>query len=109
MVDKAKEESRKSFRGHSQFESQNPLSCYGCGKPGYIKSKCPDCNPSKGDPAHFGILRINSLSPSNRNAVLKISIEFQELHLWTMVEVIRLQEKLFTPSFSNNKLLLRRQ
>ncbi|GFW38964.1 transposon Tf2-6 polyprotein [Trichonephila clavipes] len=27
-----------------------------------------------GDPAHFGILRINSLSPSNRNAVLRISI-----------------------------------
>ncbi|GFV01577.1 tyrosine-protein kinase transmembrane receptor Ror2 [Trichonephila clavipes] len=26
------------------------------------------------DPAHFGILRINSLSPSNRNAVLRISI-----------------------------------
>ncbi|GFX11503.1 uncharacterized protein LOC103524116 [Trichonephila clavipes] len=62
-VDKAKEEEpMKSFRGHSQFESRNPLSCYGCGKPGYIKSKCPDCNPSKGDPAHFGILRINSLS-----------------------------------------------
>ncbi|GFU21153.1 retrovirus-related Pol polyprotein from transposon 297 [Trichonephila clavipes] len=73
-VDKAKEEPRKSFRGHSQFESRNPLSCYGCGKPGYIKSKCPDYNPSKGDPAHFGILRINSLSPSNRNAVLRISI-----------------------------------
>ncbi|GFW07434.1 retrovirus-related Pol polyprotein from transposon 297 [Trichonephila clavipes] len=61
-------------RGHSQFESRNPLSCYGCGKPGYIKSKRPDCNPSKGDPAHFRILRINSLSPSNRNAVLRISI-----------------------------------
>ncbi|GFW17403.1 transposon Ty3-I Gag-Pol polyprotein [Trichonephila clavipes] len=73
-VDKAKEEPRKSFRGHSQFESRNPLSCYGCGKPGYIKSKCPDCNPSKGDPAHFGILRTNSLSPSNINAVLGISI-----------------------------------
>ncbi|GFS75250.1 retrovirus-related Pol polyprotein from transposon 17.6 [Trichonephila clavipes] len=73
-VDKAKEEPRKSFRGRSQFESRNPLSCYGCGKPGYIKSKCPDCNPSKGDTVHFGILRINSLSPSNRNAVLKISI-----------------------------------
>ncbi|GFY76104.1 transposon Ty3-I Gag-Pol polyprotein [Trichonephila inaurata madagascariensis] len=73
-VDKAKKEPRKSFRGHSQFESRNPLSCYGCGKPGYIKSKCPDCNPSKGDPAHFGILKVNSLSPSNRNAVLKISI-----------------------------------
>ncbi|GFT80887.1 retrovirus-related Pol polyprotein from transposon 17.6 [Trichonephila clavipes] len=43
-------------------------------KPGYIKVKMPDCNPSKGDPAHFGILRINSLSPSNRNAVLRISI-----------------------------------
>ncbi|GFY71667.1 retrovirus-related Pol polyprotein from transposon 17.6 [Trichonephila inaurata madagascariensis] len=68
-VDKAKEEPRKSFRGHSQFESRNPLSCYGCGKPGYIKSKCPDCNPSKGDPAHFGILKVQSLS-SNRNAVL---------------------------------------
>ncbi|GFS88072.1 transposon Tf2-6 polyprotein [Trichonephila clavipes] len=27
-----------------------------------------------GDPAHFEILRINSLSPSNRNAVLRISI-----------------------------------
>ncbi|GFU14202.1 retrovirus-related Pol polyprotein from transposon opus [Trichonephila clavipes] len=73
-VDKAKEEPRKSFRGYSQFESRNPLSCFGCGKPGYIESKCPDCNPSKGDPAHFGILRINSLSPSNRNAVLRISI-----------------------------------
>ncbi|GFY12144.1 CCHC-type domain-containing protein [Trichonephila clavipes] len=73
-VDKVKEEPRKSFRGHSQFENRNPLSCYGCGKPGYIKSKYPDCNPSKGDPAHFGILRINSLSPSNRNAVLRISI-----------------------------------
>ncbi|GFY00105.1 retrovirus-related Pol polyprotein from transposon opus [Trichonephila clavipes] len=73
-VDKAKEEPRKSFRGHSQFESRNPLSCHGCGKPGYIKSKCLDCNPSKGDPAHFGILRINSLSPSNRHAVLRISI-----------------------------------
>ncbi|GFX70722.1 retrovirus-related Pol polyprotein from transposon 17.6 [Trichonephila clavipes] len=72
--DKAKEEPRKSFKEHSQFESRNPLSCYGCGKPGYIKSKCPDCNPSKGDPAHFGFLRINSLSPSNRNAVLRISI-----------------------------------
>ncbi|GFT81021.1 retrovirus-related Pol polyprotein from transposon 297 [Trichonephila clavipes] len=60
--------------GHSQFENRNPLSCYGCGKPCYIKSKCPDCNPSKGDPAHFEILRINSLSPSNRNAVLRISI-----------------------------------
>ncbi|GFY66946.1 retrovirus-related Pol polyprotein from transposon 17.6 [Trichonephila inaurata madagascariensis] len=73
-VDKAKEEPRKSFRGHSQFESRNHLSCYGCGKPGYIKSKCPDCNPSKGDPAHYGILKVNSLSPSNRNAVLRISI-----------------------------------
>ncbi|GFY17301.1 retrovirus-related Pol polyprotein from transposon 297 [Trichonephila clavipes] len=61
-------------RGHSQFESPYPLSYYGCGKPGYVKSKCPDCNPSKGDPAHFGILRINSLSPSNRNAVFRISI-----------------------------------
>ncbi|GFW05006.1 retrovirus-related Pol polyprotein from transposon 297 [Trichonephila clavipes] len=68
-VGKAKEEPRKSFRGHSQFERRNHLSCYGC-----VKSKCPDCNPLKGDPAHFGILRINSLSPSNRNAVLGISI-----------------------------------
>ncbi|GFX35247.1 transposon Tf2-6 polyprotein [Trichonephila clavipes] len=73
-VDKAKKEPRKPLRGHSQFESRNPLFCYGCGKPGYIKSKCPDCNPSKGYPAHFGILRINSLSPSNRIAVLGISI-----------------------------------
>ncbi|GFV48936.1 retrovirus-related Pol polyprotein from transposon opus [Trichonephila clavipes] len=73
-VDKAKEESRKSFRGQSQFESRNGLSCCGWGKPGYFKSKSPDCNPSKGDPAHFGILRINSLSPSNRNAVLRISL-----------------------------------
>ncbi|GFY68324.1 retrovirus-related Pol polyprotein from transposon opus [Trichonephila inaurata madagascariensis] len=45
-----------------------------CGKPGYTKSKCPDCNPSKGDPAHFGILKVSSLSPANRNAVLRISI-----------------------------------
>ncbi|GFY41385.1 transposon Ty3-G Gag-Pol polyprotein [Trichonephila inaurata madagascariensis] len=28
----------------------------------------------EGDPAHFGILKVNSLSPSNRNAVLRISI-----------------------------------
>ncbi|GFY44067.1 transposon Tf2-6 polyprotein [Trichonephila inaurata madagascariensis] len=70
----AKEAPRKSFGGHSQFESRTPLPCYGCGKPGYIKSKCPDCNPSKSDPAHFGILQVNSLSPSNRNTVLRISI-----------------------------------
>ncbi|GFS59577.1 hypothetical protein TNIN_142561 [Trichonephila inaurata madagascariensis] len=73
-VDKEKEEPRKPFRRHLQFESRNHLSCYGCGKPDQIKSKCPDCNPSKGDPAHFGILQVNSLSPSNRNAVLRISI-----------------------------------
>ncbi|GFX59947.1 hypothetical protein TNCV_4984592 [Trichonephila clavipes] len=47
-----------------RFESRTPLSCYGCGKPGYIKSKCSDCNSSKGDPAHFGILQVNSLSLS---------------------------------------------
>ncbi|GFU91961.1 uncharacterized protein TNCV_3765861 [Trichonephila clavipes] len=73
-VDKAKEAPRISFGEPSQLERRTPLSCYGCGKPGYIKSKCPDCNPSKGDPDHFGILLANSLSPSTRNAVLRISI-----------------------------------
>ncbi|GFY78832.1 hypothetical protein TNIN_161081 [Trichonephila inaurata madagascariensis] len=75
LTEKGKKEApRKSFGGHSQFESRNPLSCYGCGKTGYIKSKCPDCNPSKGDPAHFGILQVNSLSPSNKKAIFRISI-----------------------------------
>ncbi|GFX16470.1 transposon Ty3-G Gag-Pol polyprotein [Trichonephila clavipes] len=65
---------KKSFGRHSQFESRTPLSCCDCGKPSYIKSKCPDCNPSKGNPAHLGILQVDSLFPSNRNAVLRISI-----------------------------------
>ncbi|GFU15264.1 retrovirus-related Pol polyprotein from transposon 297 [Trichonephila clavipes] len=56
-VDKAKEEPRKSFRGHSQFKSRNPLSCYGRGKPDYIKSKCPDCNPSKGETLYTILLQ----------------------------------------------------
>ncbi|GFY31706.1 retrovirus-related Pol polyprotein from transposon 17.6 [Trichonephila clavipes] len=38
MVDKAKEAPRKSFGGHSQFETRTPMFCYGCGKPGYIKN-----------------------------------------------------------------------
>ncbi|GFT93807.1 hypothetical protein TNCV_3766841 [Trichonephila clavipes] len=73
-LDKAKKAPRKSFGGHSQFEIRTSLSCYRYKKPVYMKSKCPDCNPSKDDPAHFGILQVNSISPSNRNAVLKISI-----------------------------------
>lgn len=28
-------------------EDKNSVYCFGCGKPGYIKSKCPDCSPPK--------------------------------------------------------------
>ncbi|GFW79969.1 hypothetical protein TNCV_983781 [Trichonephila clavipes] len=38
MMDKEEEAPRKSSGGHSQFESRTPQSCYGCGKPCYIKS-----------------------------------------------------------------------
>ncbi|GFY56019.1 hypothetical protein TNIN_62531 [Trichonephila inaurata madagascariensis] len=73
-----------------------------CGKPGYTKSKCPDCNPSKGDPAHFGILKVSSLSPANRNAVLRISINGVSpgTAFAIVVQVIQLQEQLFILSFS---------
>ncbi|GFU46129.1 transposon Tf2-6 polyprotein [Trichonephila clavipes] len=65
-VDRAKEEPRKSFRRHSQFESRNPLSCYGATSSQNALTAIL--------PAPLEILRINSLSPSNRNAVLRISI-----------------------------------
>ncbi|GFY63928.1 uncharacterized protein TNIN_299131 [Trichonephila inaurata madagascariensis] len=109
-VDKAKEEPKKSFRGHSQVESRNPLSCYRCGKPGYTKSKCPDCNPSKGDPAHFGILKVSSLSPSNRNAVLRISINgVSGTHLRIVVQSHSIAGATLYTILLQQRLLLRRR
>ncbi|GFS34405.1 hypothetical protein TNIN_101371 [Trichonephila inaurata madagascariensis] len=39
-----------------------------------FERQCEQVNIGEGDPAHFGILKVSSLSPSNRNAVLRISI-----------------------------------
>ncbi|GFQ72236.1 uncharacterized protein TNCT_270401 [Trichonephila clavata] len=30
---------------HEVPNERSPLKCYGCGKPGVIKSRCPTCNP----------------------------------------------------------------
>ncbi|GFU25624.1 retrovirus-related Pol polyprotein from transposon 297 [Trichonephila clavipes] len=66
--DKAKEARRKSFGGHSQIERRTPLSCYGWRKPSYIKSKCPDCNPSKDESSQEGAVEERaSLSATARH------------------------------------------
>ncbi|CAL1267374.1 unnamed protein product [Larinioides sclopetarius] len=69
-----------SNRGEQQRqETLPPLACYGCGKSGFIRAKCPDCNPSKtsnssNHSSTFGTIQIRSCLSSTRNAVFRISI-----------------------------------
>lgn len=65
-----------SNRGEQQRqENRPPLTCYGCGKSGFIKPKCPDCNPPKtSNSSNFGTVQIRSCLTSTRTAVLQISI-----------------------------------
>ncbi|GFU06053.1 transposon Tf2-6 polyprotein, partial [Nephila pilipes] len=56
--------------------SERPsVSCYGCGKPGVMKSRCPNCKPTpNSDSANFSIsLHSCSLTP-NQPAVLKLAV-----------------------------------
>ncbi|CAL1278601.1 unnamed protein product [Larinioides sclopetarius] len=60
-------------------ETLPPLACYGCGKSGFIRAKCPDCNPSKtsnssNHSSTFGTIQIRSCLSSTRNAVFRISL-----------------------------------
>ena len=72
---------KKSYQNKTgKFKSNNqektPLSCYGCGNPGYIKAKCPNCALSKDiETVKFGKIRLNAVPyPRTDLAVLKISI-----------------------------------
>ena len=38
-------------------DNRPPISCYGCGAPGFIKAKCPKCSP-KQDTAHFNAIKM---------------------------------------------------
>lgn len=58
------------------FKDRTPISCYGCGKSGVIRAKCPDCNPpeTSSHSLTFGTLQIRSCLSSTRTAVLPIRI-----------------------------------
>ncbi|GFR16581.1 retrovirus-related Pol polyprotein from transposon opus [Trichonephila clavata] len=52
------------------------VSCYGCGKPGVTKPRCPNCKPAVNkDSATFGNISLHSCSLTpNQSAVLKLAV-----------------------------------
>lgn len=77
-----KRDFRKSFEPEKSKTPQITkdklnLSCYGCGKVGYIKAKCPNCNPAmKSNFANFGLIHTNNCENSpGQMTFLKIFIK----------------------------------
>ncbi|GFQ64737.1 uncharacterized protein TNCT_564731 [Trichonephila clavata] len=53
---------------HEVPNERSPLKCYGCGKPGVIKSKCPTCNPNSSQRTgittnHINVNTAQTISP----------------------------------------------
>ncbi|GFT01334.1 retrovirus-related Pol polyprotein from transposon 297 [Nephila pilipes] len=58
-------------------KSERPsLSCYGCGKPGVTKLRCPNCKPiANKDSANFSSISLHScFSTPNQSAELKLAV-----------------------------------
>ena len=69
----ASREDRTEYQG----EERPMISCYGCGKPGVIKRKCPTCSPpTRTETTELSSLHFNSLSLTQpHRTLLKISID----------------------------------
>lgn len=73
---------KKTFRPEKTYRSKplnNPerpaLTCYGCGRSGYIKAKCPTCNPSTHlASTRFENIKIHSFDTSTPNAIVYVTI-----------------------------------
>ncbi|GFT87282.1 uncharacterized protein NPIL_289801 [Nephila pilipes] len=56
---------------------RSPLKCYGCGKQGVIKSRCPICNPNSSQRTDVATNHINAYTAQTRSPRLtKIDITF---------------------------------
>lgn len=62
-------------RDSMKNENRPSVSCYGCGNPGYIKAKCPNCTQQNTKAANFSQIRLQSASTTHRQtAVIAVEI-----------------------------------
>ncbi|KAK4874667.1 hypothetical protein RN001_014027 [Aquatica leii] len=61
----------ESISQHVDTTLSSTISCFGCGTPGYVRSKCPKCNVSESASAsiNFSEFSVNAISPSPRPIV----------------------------------------
>ncbi|GFU49306.1 uncharacterized protein NPIL_682031 [Nephila pilipes] len=51
---------------------KSSLKCYGCGKQGVIKSRCPTCNPNSSQRTDIATNPINAYTPQTRSPQLTL-------------------------------------
>ncbi|GFQ86287.1 uncharacterized protein TNCT_207721 [Trichonephila clavata] len=52
---------------HEVPNERSPLKCYGCGKPGVIKSRCPSCNPNSSQGTEVATNHINAYTAQTKS------------------------------------------
>ncbi|GFQ86370.1 uncharacterized protein TNCT_519971 [Trichonephila clavata] len=62
----------KNEYSHEVPNERFPLKCYGCGKPGVIKSRCPTCNPNSSQRTDVATNHINSYTAQTRSPRLTL-------------------------------------
>ncbi|GFQ86832.1 uncharacterized protein TNCT_512071 [Trichonephila clavata] len=64
---------------HEFRNERSPFKCYGCGKPGVIKSRCPTCNPNFSQRTDVATNHINAYTAQTKSPRLTlIDITFCE-------------------------------
>ncbi|GFS42966.1 uncharacterized protein TNIN_267171 [Trichonephila inaurata madagascariensis] len=57
---------------HPVPNERSPLRCYGCGRQGMIKSRCPTCNPSSSQRTYVATNHINAYTTQTRSPRLTL-------------------------------------
>ncbi|GFQ80099.1 uncharacterized protein TNCT_55071 [Trichonephila clavata] len=52
---------------HEVPNERSPLKCYGCAKPGVIKSRCPTCNPNSSQRTDIATNHINAYTAQTKS------------------------------------------
>ncbi|GFV46257.1 uncharacterized protein TNCV_3231461 [Trichonephila clavipes] len=55
-----------------RYQMRSPLRCYGCGKQGVIKSRCPTCNLNASQRTDVATNHINAYTPQTRSPRLTL-------------------------------------
>lgn len=65
-----------SSRNTGKIEERPVISCYGCGRPGFIKAKCPTCSPTvRNETAEFKGIHLRSVSVEEpQSTLLRVKI-----------------------------------